>query len=169
PMKSSFLFSKDISAVRIAAIEWHAEPLFAGTIMHELGHALYFKAQKKSSIAKPGTRAYVDEEVDMHLMEMDVLDAATDHKFLQYIDSIVDRTGKVDDFDSLVGSITSDDMQALSDLLGCNGQCSGEEANILFACIVTSLGFRYAQVYADDPREEMIKFYNYCTRELSHL
>lgn len=85
-------YRKEWSAVMMRAINMPEEMMIA-IFYHELGHALRHRVDKApSATAPPHTDEYIREEVEMHMLELEVMDAATNGAFTDLLDNIIDRT-----------------------------------------------------------------------------
>ena len=153
------LYDGDIKAVRIMAFNWHSDPLFAGVIIHEMGHA-WDDQIGMGKPSRPGSVDFASEEVDMHLLELDVFDEATDGQYVQYIDQIAARITEPE-FDSFIQALEVEDLVKMEQILQCDPECSQYESRLIASNAVLYVGFRYLMKNNPDPRQKMIDYYQY--------
>lgn len=143
-------------SVLILGTEWTSEPLFAGLLFHEAGHALYHLVDKrKSSIAPTNSDTFISEEVDMHILEDKIVDASTDGRFVQYIEEFITQNSSAGSYEELISLVTEDDMEKISRILGCQSMCTKAEVSIMSTVIEFSLGYHY--IIRDNNNQVQIK------------
>ena len=111
-------YRSDWKAVLMSGIEL-PDPIFAGFLFHEFYHALcHIVDNFPSAMAPMGSREYIIEEVRGHDFETKIIDAATEGKYLECIDHILDRIGDADGFFDLVSQVTLDELRELDKITG---------------------------------------------------
>jgi hypothetical protein len=115
------------------------EPLFAGVIFHEFGHAYRHKGDTASTPAR-SLHDRAAEEVEMNTLGATVMNEATKGKFFEAIDKVLDREHP-NDFKHAVAALTAEDMLAFDIILGADN--SGKiDAGILNSEYYLMIGFR---------------------------
>jgi len=110
-------YSRQRRSLMIAGVEW-PETVFAGMLFHEAGHALFdIVDHAPSASANPRSNSYISEEIVMHELEIQVVDAATGGAFLQEIDKIIQRTPAKTPQD-LVYRASLSNWQRLDEIMG---------------------------------------------------
>src|SRR3989338_6200802 len=121
---------------------------------HALGHLIDHSA---SSTAPMKSDVWCSEEVTMHELEHQVLDAAAGGKLTALIDGIIGRTAAtrhpVARIEATFASVTDADLEAYDDLFGIR-KAGTETSGIYLAQFLASLGLRLAdRLYPEDERQ----------------
>lgn len=116
---SNIYYKPSWKAVMITAMDYR-EPILAGFIFHELGHAYFHSDQKSSSEAPRGSYSYNQEEVLMHDFGSLIYDRATGGRFSDSIDAIVKRCSRYSSYKEVVLGLTLSDFDSLDSSLGCS-------------------------------------------------
>ena len=113
----------------------------AAVLYHEMGHALFDKRGTASSSAPALSDYWVNEEVVMHELEGQVLDAASEGKLARLYDAILARTPPPASFQDIIGAITDDDLLEFDRIFGLE-QEPERLASIYLAAFEIGLLFR---------------------------
>jgi len=120
PVTNNFNFVYNSGYVLTSAAQF-PEPLFAGLLMHEIGHA-YRDEVKKSDHNLATSNPIAAEEVEMHTMEIEVIDAESRGQYLRLVNRIIDRVPKNHNFEewryNVLNTITLTDLFNLDTVLG---------------------------------------------------
>jgi hypothetical protein len=147
-LPNSMYYYQQWQAVMVDSLEWTDEFL-AAIAYHEFGHALRHRIDRApSSTAAGNSDLWISEEVEMHELEMHVLDASVQGRFNPLLDNIIARVGdrgaSPETYQELADAITIEDWQAFDALFGI--QPAGPRTNSLHAAqFVISLGFRFIE------------------------
>jgi hypothetical protein len=137
-LPAALYFREDWNAVMMAAVRW-PEPFFSAVLFHELGHALRHKA--RSSSPEDQTK-WLAEEVEMHELEGEILNARTGGKYFEALDRIIAKNRSCRDTHELLAEFRTKDLFELDRIIGLekqgilirNSSCAEHAA---------LLGFRY--------------------------
>ncbi len=155
---ASLYYRREWQAVMIAAISW-PDKVLPAMLYHELGHALSDRKNRPSANATDDSDSWIGEEVEMHTVEADVLNAACAGQYYAQLDAILKRS-EANSPEEAVFKLTIDDLTALDQLLGCE-KGGPELASVLLAEHWLILGFRYIDrtVPKDERQEAKIALY----------
>lgn len=70
-----------------------------------------------TSLQRPGTDGYIQEELEMHELESEIINKTTNGKFYQYLDTIVDKK-KPQTFQDLITSLELEELLEFDRILG---------------------------------------------------
>lgn len=159
---SSVYYEHRFGAVMIAALRW-PEPVIAGLAFHELGHALRHSQGATSATAPANSDWFIAEEVEMHELETEVLDAATAKGYTKWLDKVLARNPDVSPL-SLMYRVTMAEWQELDTLLRSN-RCGRYVASHVISQATVALAFRSIDQRSAGSAREKIKAYRQITRE----
>jgi hypothetical protein len=146
---ATLYYSHEWRALILAGLEY-PEPVLAGLLYHELGHAYIHQILKASSANTPeGSDAYNQEEVEMHDFESQIYDRASEGKFFKCIDTILARYPKAVSYKEVVSHLTPFDIQQLDLALGCE-KCGSTLANTMLAQYCFAIGSRWIDKNTSD-------------------
>jgi len=148
---------------RAVVVLGHAWPdsVLAGSFYHELSHALRDSRQPSDSDLR------IDEESEMNWLEAEVINAVSGGKLFAYLDSIIQRQSDHSSYQSVILSLTADDLRQYYAYLGLL-RPTKEIDNALVATYLIMLGQRLIRttrpevVWAAQERE----LYRWITRHL---
>ncbi len=139
---ATLYYSREWGALMLAGLEY-PEPVLAGLLYHELGHAYIHQILKAPSAnAQEGSDAYNQEEVQMHDFESQIYDRASEGKFFKRIDAILARYPKAVSYKEVVLHLTPFDIQQLDLALGCE-KCGPTLASPMLAQYCFAIGSRW--------------------------
>lgn len=126
-------------AVMVAAIAW-PEKVFAALLYHELGHALAHQQGKPSATAPSNSDSWTEEEVTMHTIEADVLNAVSGGQYYAKITAILRRPGVKSPGEAFL-RVTIEDLKEFDRMF--ESERGGPElASIMVAQHLLTVGFR---------------------------
>jgi len=166
---SGLWYKREWNAVMVSAIDW-PEKVFPAVLLHEMGHALFAKEKRPSSVAASDTDEFISEEITMHGLEDQVLARANgSYRIYQQIVTLrlwtrlLDHVGPVS-WRDLLEKLAIDDLAELDKALGCTG-CVREVAGVLFAQYLISLGVATIDSRTPEPdrQREKIALYRWLT------
>lgn len=141
---SSLYYKREWGTVMMMGVEY-PEPVFAALFFHEAGHALYDQKDHNPSATAPiHSNLWLEEEVIMHELEQQILDAASGRKFSRQLDEIIARFPKAQqtkNFREIILAMTLEDFQALDHSIGCE-RCGPRLAAPLAAEYMLAVAFR---------------------------
>lgn len=165
-LPNSLYYRSEWGAVMVDSVQW-TDTFLAALAYHEMGHALRHQVDRAPSATAPGdSDLWIGEEVEMHELEHQVLDAAVQGRFNQLLDGIIDRTPAaatpVLEYRALADTISREDWQAFDNLFGLQG-AGKRTTSIHCAQFLISLGFRYIERNTPeaDRRRRQIEFYRF--------
>lgn len=138
-MASSIFWDPHWRAMKITGIEW-PETFLPAVLYHELGHGLSQSLNQASATAAPSSDLYKGEEIQMHRLELAVLDQACGGAYIKAIDQIV-RRHKAKDWYSLVAKLEPEDLIELDRVAGTE-RCGAIASQVVVAQHLLSLGLR---------------------------
>ena len=158
PHPSALYYKSDWGALMISAISYPSK-VFAALVFHELGHVKSHKIDKaKGAFAKHGTNDWIEEEVVMHELEADILNAASNGEFYEYIDRLV---GGASSYQDAISRVRLKDLQKLDKIIGCV-ECGFQVSNLMIAQYFMSIGMRhFKQVRVADEHRKRIELYRF--------
>ncbi len=137
---SRLYYDAKIKRLALAGITW-PEKVLPGFLYHELGHGWYDQQGKPSATAPPDSELFAQEEVEMHELQNEVFNKASDGAYAKTLDALLDAR-KPDNWQDAALGITPAEMQRLDDVLGCRD--AGEVvANMMGGQYSFALGTRY--------------------------
>lgn len=141
---SEFFFRRNWNALMLPAVEY-PDAVLSGLLFHELGHALRYRQGAPSSNATTLSDSYIEEEVEMHELEMEIFDKASGGAFIGYIDSIITREKqKLKTARDAILCVGKEDLRHLDSILGAK-QSGPVVSNVLTAQYNISVGLRYLE------------------------
>lgn len=93
------------------------DALLAAILYHEMGHALLHKQDAASSRAPTMSDSWIEEEVRMHTLEDQILDASSAGRLKLLYDSIIIRVLKDASLETIMAEVTESDLDAYDKLL----------------------------------------------------
>lgn len=155
---SVLYYRPDWGALMISAIGYPPK-VFAALVFHELGHAKRHKIDKaNSAFEKGGTDVWIEEEVAMHELEADILNAASEGKFYAYIDNLVQGASS---FQEAIYQLRLKDLVKLDEIIGCS-ECGIKVSNLMMAQYFMSIGMRhFKQEKVVNERQKRIELYRF--------
>lgn len=156
--KVNFLYENQVDVVFISALRY-PEPLLAARLYHELGHAHKdrFAFETKNSVAA--------EEVEMHTIEGEVLNRATNSQFSALVNRVIDRIPMPPSFeqwrDKVITHITREDLEQLDKITGTD-HLSYRVAKSSIAAFLIHLGFQMIERFfpAQEQLQQKERYYN---------
>lgn len=136
-----FYYRQEWGALMMAALEY-PEPVLAGLVFHELGHAYRHRQATASSVAPQFSDLWIMEEVEMHELEAQIFDAVSAGAFLAHMDAILARPPRPRNIYEAVNRLRLEDFRYFDAMLGTR-DCGPILRAILSAQYILSLGFRY--------------------------
>lgn len=89
--RNNFIYKRSVRGITITAIDW-SDPVLASLFYHELGHAYRHQVTRvQEKDADFSDEEAVAEEVEMHTLQSRILSVATNGRFEQLLDRIIDR------------------------------------------------------------------------------
>lgn len=155
---ANLYYRREWKAMMVAAIVW-PEKVFPALLFHELGHALADKEGRPSAGADDDSDSWIGEEVEMHTIEENVLNATSGARYHNEIDRILNRSNARSPEEASL-SFTISDLKELDRILGCE-KGGSEVASSMLAEYRLSLGFRYidSALPERERQEAKIAFY----------
>lgn len=155
---ASLWYDREKKAILVAAFDW--DPNFIGAaIIHELGHALYDRQGRPSSTSANTTDEWIKEELDMHVLEMKLLDAKSGGKYFKAADQVLAGLGGLDDPVEILSVVDEGHLEALDAAI--TETVSQEEAGLY----VTQHALTLAARSTNGSTTEMVRFYRALTNK----
>lgn len=151
-MPATAYYRREWGALMLAGMEW-PDRVFPAIVLHELGHAHYAVEGRVSATAPPWSDEYADEEIAMHELEADVLNAESGGAYFREIDMTTARHPVSHFYDALL-TLTADDLKALDASVGATHAGAGV-SGVLVAQHLTAVGLRYINARTKDETEKL--------------
>ncbi len=134
---SFFFYYSTWRSLMIAGVSW-PQTCFHGILARELGHAL---RQKNGSDTDPHSEEWIKEEVEMHELELDVINHETTNSYSREINKILDRYATRTPTKEILASLTDNDLTQLDRIMGTLSY-GKEVRGMSVATHLVSLGFK---------------------------
>jgi hypothetical protein len=113
-LPSRLYYRQEWNAVMMAAIRW-PDAFFSAVLMHEMGHAFYYKIGKCSPANSQG---WFEEEVIMHELEAAVLDQYSKNQYSQKLSQICSEYASYDTVTEFIASVPASQLIELDKIIG---------------------------------------------------
>ncbi|MDO8590962.1 MAG: hypothetical protein Q7R65_03210 [bacterium] len=141
-MPSALYWNDRWKAVMIQISAW-PETVFAGMLIHELGHGYYSTVLHSKSADSPQlSKAWVEEEIIMHELEAAVFNELSHGEYYRICDAVIAKA-KGNQAPQILARLELSDLDALDGCLGAK-VVSPELANLLVAEHLITICCRYA-------------------------
>jgi|GEM_PF-5976518 len=145
-LSGSLYWNDQWKAVMIQIMEW-PETVFAGLLMHELGHGYHSEVlHSKSAHAPILSDEWTEEEIGMHELEAAVFNQLSKGRYYNLIDRAVAK-GSGNKLETVLTGVNLDILDKLDDCLG-GKDISRELASLVCAEHLSIICFRYADAHS---------------------
>lgn len=144
-LPSSFYWNDRWKAVMIQMTGW-PQTVFAGMLLHELGHGYYSTVLKRESAHAPGdSTLWAEEEIIMHELEAAVFNELSKGEYYRICDRVLSKA-KGSEVPEIFAGLEHVDLQELDRSLGAE-VVSQEIANLLLAEHLIAICCRYVDTH----------------------
>ena len=162
---SALYYRQEWGSVMMYGCDW-SDKVLPALLYHELGHALYHQVDKAASAtAPPGSDLYIKEEVEMHEMESEILNATTKGQYFALIDEILSRERAKNFRDAIIGISLNDIKRhdVILEIQNANFQIT----SLTMAEFLIAVGLRWINQNREGSEKLKAELYRWVTTELS--
>lgn len=158
-LPSKLYYRMDWNAIMVVAIEVPL-PFRVALMYHELGHAYKRVVEHAPSAHAPANSdSFIEEELQMHELEYQILVKMSQGKLEELFEEIVRRGTEVP-----MDAITKNDLDRFDQMFGLE-KTGRDMAGIYYGTFLMSLGFHAASPDPAERRLQLIQYYRSLTRQ----